>query len=963
MKFPQDLKNPECITDLSLNGFKLKNLSFLEKFKNLKILYLSFNFIQDLSPLKMLVHLKEIDFRDNLIKDISPIEKLINLINIDFSNNQISDIAPIKKLINLKILYLSLNFIQDLSPLKMLVHLKEIDFRDNLIKDISPIEKLINLINIDFSNNQISDIAPINKLINLINIDFSNNQISDIAPINKLINLINIDFSNNQISDIAPINKLINLINIDFSNNQISDIAPINKLINLNTISFSNNKISDITTIRNLLNLKILRLNCNNISDITPIFNLDVKYCTILNNPIQRVPPTMLDLEYNDIKKYLIGISGKTETLNEAKVIFIGEGGAGKTSIRKRIIDPNAPLPTDKDTTRGIDIDHWSFTTDKDQEIKLNLWDFGGQLIYHSTHRFFLSHNALYLLITDNRECGTDFDYWCYFIRKFAGNSPIIIVNNEKYGRPSHSCPIDHLKDNLKNISGPIDIDISINKNRDSLIDKIENAVLTLPDINMKFPKKWAHIRNTLSSKKENYIFINEFFSLCQKKEIESDECFSILKCLHSLGDIIYFSEESNLKNIIFLKPHWIIETVYLLLDEKKIEENKGEFDQKIINSIWNDRYTNTIHDELIALLKKFLLVYKKDGTNLYIFPQLLPQIKPSYDIIKDYKEFVYQYSFYMPRGLLHKLMVLMHDLIFDHIVWRSGFIIKHQYSDTFAEITENYHKKSIVIRIEGQCIRELVAIIMLNMDKINTFFNTEDVKINLPCPCGCKTGIFNYDIVMKYHNNKIETIDCSSGPTIEKVKIKDLLGDVNKYLSEKQIEKERETHRKIKIFLASSSELLKYREQIEININRINKVSYDHRLFFHLDIWEDIDSKLNASRKQDDYNLEIDKADIFICLVHTKVGKYTREEFERAYNNLKKDKKPKDVYVFFITEKCSTLDIDISLFEFKKYISSLGQVIDPYANIEEVLNKITDIIHNKYFFTKRDDNPFKMLY
>jgi len=29
----------------------------------------------------------------------------------------------------------------------------------------------------------------------------------------------------------------------------------------------------------------------------------------------------------------------------------------------------------------------------------VNIWDFGGQEIYHATHQFFLTHRSLYLLL------------------------------------------------------------------------------------------------------------------------------------------------------------------------------------------------------------------------------------------------------------------------------------------------------------------------------------------------------------------------------------------------------------------------------------------------------------------------------------------------------------------------------------------------------------------------------------
>ena len=42
-----------------------------------------------------------------------------------------------------------------------------------------------------------------------------------------------------------------------------------------------------------------------------------------------------------------------------------------------------------------------SFSAKKDPQIQFNAWDFGGQSVFHSTHRFFVTPYALYLVLYD----------------------------------------------------------------------------------------------------------------------------------------------------------------------------------------------------------------------------------------------------------------------------------------------------------------------------------------------------------------------------------------------------------------------------------------------------------------------------------------------------------------------------------------------------------------------------------
>jgi GTPase SAR1 family protein len=43
------------------------------------------------------------------------------------------------------------------------------------------------------------------------------------------------------------------------------------------------------------------------------------------------------------------------------------------------------------------------------KNFRVNIWDFGGQEIYHQTHQFFLTERSLYALVADTRTENTDF--------------------------------------------------------------------------------------------------------------------------------------------------------------------------------------------------------------------------------------------------------------------------------------------------------------------------------------------------------------------------------------------------------------------------------------------------------------------------------------------------------------------------------------------------------------------------
>ena len=86
-----------------------------------------------------------------------------------------------------------------------------------------------------------------------------------------------------------------------------------------------------------------------------------------------------------------------------------------------------------------------------------------------------------------------------------------------------------------------------------------------------------------------------------------------------------------------------------------------------------------------------------------------------------------------------------------------------------------------------------------------------------------------------------------------------------------------------IKIFLASSYELIDDRNAFGNLVRRLDKIYEKRGMRIELFEWEDYDASYNDCRKQDEYNDQIKASDMFLALFHTKAGKFTMEEFDVA--------------------------------------------------------------------------------
>ena len=121
------------------------------------------------------------------------------------------------------------------------------------------------------------------------------------------------------------------------------------------------------------------------------------------------VSKEIMELGVADVAMYVREMKKGVTRLNEARIILLGETGAGKTSLVKRLIDPYAPMPDEeRDITEGVDITSFTLRDiyddiSSEQDANVYVWDFAGHSITHVAHRCFLSERCVYIILYDGR--------------------------------------------------------------------------------------------------------------------------------------------------------------------------------------------------------------------------------------------------------------------------------------------------------------------------------------------------------------------------------------------------------------------------------------------------------------------------------------------------------------------------------------------------------------------------------
>jgi internalin A len=714
--------------------------------------------------IELLTNLRTLSLSSNQLVSLPPeIGRLKNLKSLDLNNNRLSDFpVEIGELTSLKILDLSYNNLTELSPeIKNITNLEKLDVSHNKLTALpKEIGKCISMISLYLHRNKLTDLpSSIGELVELTSLDLSSNQLVSLpSSIGNLINLSWLSLNNNKLTELPPeIGKLFNLYTLSANNNKLTDLPiVIGQLVCLGWLSLSNNNLANIPPIGQLNNLVTLNLSNNQLNELplqieqlTNLINLNVN-----GNASLPLPPEIRDKSFKQIINFYKQFDQEKDRMYEAKLLVIGEGGAGKTTLVKKIQSLDYDLKKEEKSTKGIDVIQWRFSLENGKEFCVNIWDFGGQEIYHATHQFFLTKRSLYALVVDTREENTDFYYWLNVVKLLSDHSPLLIIKNEKQDR-KQEIDEDKLKSNFTNLEKTLSTNLATNRGLGEIIKQVKHYIGNLPHVGTELPKTWVKVREALEKESRNYITLDKYLDLCEENGFTSiEDKLQLSEYLHDLGVCLHFQKDELLNKTVILKPNWGTDAVYKVLDNTEVIQKQGRFTRNDLKSIWSEEKYAMMQDELLRLMMNFKLCYEiPNSPKTYIAPQWLSGSQPHYTWDEsDNLLLRYKYEF-MPKGILTRFIVEMHSWIEKQsCVWKSGVVLNQD--DSRAEVIElyRYHKGEIHIRVSGKRQQNLLTTIRHELDKIHDSYKSLDDRLNKVqrlkyaalVPCNCSSNCKN---------------------------------------------------------------------------------------------------------------------------------------------------------------------------------------------------------------------------
>ncbi|XP_019625512.1 PREDICTED: malignant fibrous histiocytoma-amplified sequence 1 homolog [Branchiostoma belcheri] len=315
--------------------------------------------------------------------------------------------GEISRLINLTVLDLKFCNLDTLPPVVLkLPNLQVLDLRDN-VQIFLPYDlyRLNNLKVLRLGGCNLDRFPPaVLKLLQLEELDLSNNRIITLPDgLAGLINIRVLKLWLTGLDTLPPqVGKLTLLEWLDLSANQLQTLPEeIGQLTSVKHLNLSKCKLLTLPLeVGRLTRLEQLYLRHNQlqtlpaeVAQLSSLRGLHVK-----GNPLIKPPAEICKQGITAIRQYFDELKrSKENIISHLKIVFLGEKMAGKTSLVRTLDIGKSTLTEVEDRTHCVEITQWA----PDDNITFEVYDFGGHDVYYLTHQFFLTPDALYLLLVN----------------------------------------------------------------------------------------------------------------------------------------------------------------------------------------------------------------------------------------------------------------------------------------------------------------------------------------------------------------------------------------------------------------------------------------------------------------------------------------------------------------------------------------------------------------------------------
>ncbi len=756
------------------------------------------------AEITQLTHLEKLSMSDNRLPSLpEEIGLLTNLTELDVCNNQIKSLPEsIGKLRHLRRLILRAIYLDSLpDSFSQLVRLEELDlWRNNFTRFPEQVCELRELKILRLDSNELPElIDKVGALTSLRELTLKDNRLVNLPfLLSKCQALEQLALDKNLLTRLPPCCVQLQKLRVLTVSGNLIARFPIymGSMRHLELLDASENHLRFVPSgLDRLPSLKELDLSGNLIREA------DVEG-KLTGDRLERITK--------------LASKERPVTVEESRLILVGSGGVGKTTLKNALVR-NTCIDADHQT-RGIDVDFWPLVNTQDasrEPVDVAVWDFGGQVVYHSVHQIYLAQKAIYILVFDTRGGLSHgrLEYWLNAIATFAKLGPVIIVQNT-YEDDVEPFDIEWYKRNYPNVKSYFEIrakpdDKSMCRTMHKSLEECRcstcegllelRARITrdlydpsnkdLIEIVTWSPAMWQAVGaiEEETSKKECPLMGYEALKkVCTRNGLFAGEVDEFLEHLHKLGRVLFFSEEPKLQGQIVLRPAWAKDAIYRIIDSKVIKKRQGTLHYSDLPGIWGKdsrEYERDSYQYLLNLMEHHSLAYQVhhtiagDSDAKYIIPTFLSTKRVEYveDKLSNPRTvstIEYHYPGFFDASIIAKLIVNMNSSIVRHggreLCWRTGVWLQSRDGDAVSLVECFEAQKRIEVRVAGNDRRELLAVIREEFAGIHSLDGRRSIKVSEKIRCICdecqggpKSGLFEYKYVKDAFYEGKKVLNC----------------------------------------------------------------------------------------------------------------------------------------------------------------------------------------------------------
>jgi len=437
----------------------------------------------------------------------------------------------------------------------------------------------------------------------------------------NLTALTKLYLDNNRLTTLPDsLENLTVLTELDLGGNHFTAMPSwLGNLTALTGLYLDDNRLTSLPdSLGNLTALTTLHLDNNPITSLPDgLGNLTALATLFLgNNQMVSPPPEIVAAGTKSVVAFLRARQDDSAPQWSSKMLVVGEAAVGKTSIAKALCgleyDPSEPQ------THGVHVDSLELAhPDRpDVTMRLSVWDFGGQLEYRATQRFYLTDRSLFLLVWNSRRgwrTGGQVEAWLQAISTAAPGSPIIIVATHCHHSTTDLDEHD-IRRRYPKVVDILRVDCADGTGIPQLHRTVTEQAAGLPLMGQRWPTAWTKATEAITARPAHYTALGRVEALMKDIGIgDTGARHTLITALHDRGEILHFAADPELRDMVVLQPTWVDAMITKVLDSQIIADRGGLLGRDHRDQLWPDLDPG-LSEKLTAMMERFDLAYRVDS-------------------------------------------------------------------------------------------------------------------------------------------------------------------------------------------------------------------------------------------------------------------------------------------------------------------------------------------------------------